>query len=169
MNSNTKFFQLISELAIQSRKKLWIFQNIVTVSIFTLFLGFVCGNLFGTFLNYFRNFVSWDGIIISLTILVIEFINYLNFSFNKSSSNNLINETKLTEAPLNRNNQSFQAIQNQSNEQTKDLRSYSIPLLKSRSVIKFPALDKRHGVKILNFYKIGLLLGFFIDAFKVGS
>jgi hypothetical protein len=85
MNSNTKFFRLISELAIRSRKKLWVFQNIVTVSIFTLFFGFVCGNLFGTFLNYFRNFVQWDGLIISLTILIIEFINYLNFRFTKSS------------------------------------------------------------------------------------
>lgn len=171
MNSNTKFFRLISELVIQSREKLWVFQNIVTVSIFTLFLGFVCGNLFGTFLNYFRNFVSWDGIIISLTILVIEFINYLNFHINKSASNTSINEKKLTEATSNRVSPSLQAIQNQSNEQIKNLRSYSTSTLnfKSRSVIKFPALNKRHWVKILNFYKIGLLLGFFIDAFKVGS
>jgi hypothetical protein len=82
MNSNTKFFRLISELAIRSRKKLWVFQNIVTVSIH-YFFGFVCGNLFGTFLNYFRNFVQWDGLIISLTILIIEYI--LNFRFTKSS------------------------------------------------------------------------------------
>jgi len=144
-------------------------KNIVTVSIFTLFLGFVCGNLFGTFLNYFRNFVSWDGIIVSLTNLVIEFINYLNFSFNKPGSNDYNTETKLTKTIVNRDNQLSQAIQTQSNEQTKYLRLDSTPIFPNRSVIKFPASNKRHWVKIFNFYKIGLLLGFFIDAFKVGS
>ena len=79
MNSNTKFVQLISQLTKGLKNKFWVFQTIITVSVFALFLGFVCGNLFGTFLNYFRNFVRWDGLIISFTILTIEFINYLNF------------------------------------------------------------------------------------------
>lgn len=158
MNSNTKFFRLISELAIQSRKKLWVFQNIVTVSIFTLFFGFVCGNLFGTFLNYFRNFVQWDGLIISLTILIIEFINYLNFRFTKASL-----ETS------NYGNQSLQPVQDKLIEQTKSFTRYPISSTNTRLSAKFSLLNKRYWVKILNFYKIGLLLGFFIDAFKVGS
>jgi hypothetical protein len=99
-------------------KKLWVFQNIVTVSIFTLFFGFVCGNLFGTFLNYFRNFVQWDGLIISLTILIIEFINYLNFRFTKSSL-----ETS------NYGNQ-LQPVEDKLIEQTKSFTCYSISITK---------------------------------------
>lgn len=159
MNSNTKFFRLISELAIRSRKKLWVFQNIVTVSIFTLFFGFVCGNLFGTFLNYFRNFVQWDGLIISLTILIIEFINYLNFRFTK----------KVSFETSDNGSQSLQPVQNKLIEQTKSFTRYSISSTKKRFSVKLSSLNKRYWVKILNFYKIGLLLGFFIDAFKVGS
>jgi len=157
MNSNTKFFRLISELVIRSRKKLWVFQNIVTVSIFTLFFGFVCGNLFGTFLNYFRNFVQWDGLIISITILIIEFINYLNFS--------------LTKALLQTSNsgQWLQVIQDKFTEQTPSFSRDSIPTTKKRLTANLSSLNKPYWVKVLNFYKIGLLLGFFIDAFKVGS
>ncbi len=158
MNSNTKFSRLISELVIRSRKKLWVFKNIVTVSIFTLFFGFVCGNLFGTFLNYFRNFVQWDGLIISLTILIIEFINYLNFCFTKASLKT-----------LNYDNQSLQPVQDKLIEQTKNFTRDSILITKRRLSGKLSLLNKRYWVKILNFYKIGLLLGFFIDAFKVGS
>ena len=39
------------------------------------------------------------------------------------------------------------------------------------SFLSFSQLNqsKLQFIKIFNFYKIGLLLGFFIDAFKVGS
>lgn len=79
MNSNTKFFRQLNKLSFQIKKKSWIFQNLLIFSLFFLFLGFVFGNLFGTFLNFFRGFLNWDGLIIGSTILIIEFINYLNY------------------------------------------------------------------------------------------
>jgi hypothetical protein len=197
MNSNTKFFRLIHEFVIQSRRKLWIFQSIVTVSIFALFLGFVCGNLFGTFLNYFRNFVPWDGFIISLTILVIEFINYLNFSYPKRCSISFFNffsslfkrQPKAILESLNSNklfyvrplpfDQKEKAKADNAFRQTSRFFSPLLPPLfdgekkqrqdKTDLTVPPPIPNTYSWIKILNFYKIGLLLGFFIDAFKVGS
>jgi hypothetical protein len=128
-------------------KKLWVFQNIVTVSILHYFFGL------RKFIRYvsklFRNFVQWDGLIISLTILIIEFINYLNFRFTKSSL-----ETS------NYGNQSLQPVEDKLIEQTKSFTRY-LYRLQRRLSAKLPLLNKRYWVKILNFYKIGLLLGFY--------
>lgn len=198
MNSNTTFFRLIDEFVIQSKTKLWIFQSIVTVSIFALFLGFVCGNLFGTFLNYFRNFVSWDGFIISLTILVIEFISYLNFRYPKDYSirfpnffsfffkrqPNRIKKSLDSKKLLSVQSLPFAFTKAKADKAFRQMlpRFFDSLLLlqkQGRANLMVPpsssdnysslAFTKAKGIKILNFYKIGLLLGFFIDAFKVGS
>ena len=142
MTSTTNFFRQINKLKIQIQTKISIFQNIVIFSLFSLFLGFVMGNLFGTFLNTFRNLLKWDGLIISMTILIIEFINYLNYKKKavnlilKKNSNTLVNERP------------FETL-------------FTLVNKKMKTKLNF--------IKFLNFYKIGLLLGFFIDAFKVGS
>ena len=142
MTSTTNFFRQINKLKIQIQTKISIFQNIVIFSLFSLFLGFVMGNLFGTFLNTFRNLLNWDGLIISMTILIIEFINYLNYKKKavnlilKKNSNTLVNERP------------FETL-------------FTLVNKKMKTKLNF--------IKFLNFYKIGLLLGFFIDAFKVGS
>ena len=80
MNSNTKFLKFLNKLTTQSQKKFLVFENNFPISIFFLFFGFICGNLFGTLLNFFRNYTNWDGAIITVTILIIEFINYLNYT-----------------------------------------------------------------------------------------
>lgn len=113
---NTRFFKFIQQLEVLYQKKMQFFQKNFAFSIFILGFGFVCGNLFGTFLTFFRRFTSWDGTIIASTIVFIECINYLNYTQNS----------------------------------------------KNKSVIQTSFI-------FLNFYKIGLLLGFFTDAFKVGS
>lgn len=164
MNSNTKIFKLVNQFTIQSKKKLWIFQKIVTISIFALFLGFICGNIFGTFLNFFRNFFKWDGLIIFLTILLIEFINYLTFK-------------KINNKEEVFNNQLKTKIDNKSNpiKNTKNLKAKMLlkPLnQQDKKKIQTNVLSivtEYNFIKVINFYKIGLLLGFFIDAFKVGS
>lgn len=146
MNSNTKFLKYINKLSTQSQQKFWLFEKNFPISIFFLFLGFICGNLFGTFLNFFRNYTNWDGAIITLTILIIEFINYLNYTkkYNHLKKFSLVHYDDLQSVSLkNKVNKEFFEQQNNSNW--------------------------RLFLKILNFSKIGLLLGFFVDAFKVGS
>ena len=114
--TNTYFFKFIYHLEVLYQKKMQFFSKNFAFSIFILGFGFFCGNLFGTFLTFFRQFTSWDGTIIALTILFIESINYLNYT----------------------------------------------PYSKRKRFLKT-------FFTFLNFYKIGLLLGFFTDAFKVGS
>lgn len=162
MNPHTKLVRQVNQVNFQIKKKIWVFQKIVIFSIFSLFLGFVFGNLFGTFLNFFRFFIHWDGLIILLLISLIEFINYINYK----------KPNKLTfYKPLlsHKSNVDYFSIVNQ-----RTFRSIT-KLTKQTSNQKilvnqyFGFTKKIKFIKILNFYKTGLLLGFFIDAFKVGS
>lgn len=136
MASNTKFVKLINNLCTKGQIKVWLFDTTFAFSIFFLFFGFFCGNLFGTFLIFFRNYFVWDGFIIMLIILSIESINYLNY--------------KKKHDWLEKNKRFF----NQFKFCTEPVINY----------------EKNYTwIRCLNFFKIGLLLGFFTDAFKVGS
>jgi hypothetical protein len=147
MNPNTKFFTLLQQFKYKGVEKRNQFENHFVFSTFFLFLGFVCGNLFGTFLTFFRGFLNWDGTIITGTILLIELLNYFHFF--------LFNPTHKKKKRV----------------QYRD--SFDLPFFKlgfrerkkSKKAISYLTLF----IRFLNFYKMGLLLGFFIDAFKVGS
>nr|YP_010733682.1 hypothetical chloroplast RF20 [Gayralia brasiliensis]YP_010733756.1 hypothetical chloroplast RF20 [Monostroma nitidum]WEG92953.1 hypothetical chloroplast RF20 [Gayralia brasiliensis]WEG93027.1 hypothetical chloroplast RF20 [Monostroma nitidum] len=173
---NTKFFSEIKKLTFFIEKKRFLFQNLVTVSVFSLFLGFGFGNLFGTFLNSFRHFINWDGFIITITIVLVEFLNYLHYKKKRTYKLLLFTSTfsaqnlflsfvpkgfqrflvffskKKTESSLLKTNNSI------TNNFFNNTINGSVDLASTGRFIK-----------IINFYKIGLLLGFFIDAFKVGS
>ena len=90
-------------------KKFLNFKSVLSLGLCAIFLGFLCGNIFGTFLSIIRNLLFWDGLILSLLLLFVEFLSFIFYKKRKNSFKNL------------------------------------------------------------NFFKIGLLLGFYIDAFKVGS
>ncbi len=75
------------------------------------FIGFILGNLFGSFLTFFRHYFSWDGLWIICIIFLLEIFNWLFFQFQNGSQ-------------------------------------------------YFPRLFP---------IRIGVLLGFFVDAYKVGS
>ena len=75
------------------------------------FLGFITGNLFGSFLIFFRDWFFWDGLLIIWLLFLLESCNYLFFKYTNG-------QLKLT---------------------------------------KFLPI------------RIGLLIGFFVDAYKVGS
>ncbi len=75
------------------------------------FIGFIFGNIFGSFLIFLRKWILWDGLVIFFVLLILETINYIFL--------------------------------------------YKIKRKSSRSLI----------ISI----RIGLLLGFLIDAYKVGS
>nr|AOC61637.1 hypothetical chloroplast RF20 [Gloeotilopsis planctonica] len=184
MNSNTKIIGQIKKFYFQIQKKIWIFQNIGVLSIFFLFLGFVFGNLFGTFLDFFRIFLNWDGLIMTLTICFIEFINFLNYNKKQNLylKKNLL--SKINFLFFNKQKEDFNLlIQSPSTSQnyvsSLDLRFLNLKktltneqkvFLKSKRTLEKQKFKKKFlFIKILNFYKIGLILGLFIDAFKVGS
>lgn len=153
MNSNTALSLFFKQCCDKFRTRVWLFETFFALSIFFFFLGFICGNLFGTFLIYFRPYVFWDGLIILLTILIIEWINYLTFYLFQPSRVSLDDEYRYQNAP--------QLIDF---EQTEPVP----PQIQTYQEIKI-IRNLNKVVRFGNFYKMGLLLGFFIDAFKVGS
>jgi hypothetical protein len=183
MNPNTKFVQQLKKLSILIQKKIRVFQKNVIFSVFSLFLGFVCGNLFGTFLIFFRRFLNWDVLIITTTILIVEFINYLNYKDKKRviSKNFTWNATRWHQYFRSRKTKwrvEISKIFSTSQSRLSPLESkFFINETSCRNTSNSAFLDQKiyeikkkiNFIKILNFYKIGLLLGFFIDAFKVGS
>lgn len=125
MKLNTRLFDYFFSVFKETNKKLRYFQIHFSFALFYLFLGFLFGNLFGSFLSALRKIIIWDGFIIFILIAYIEIISYLIYS----SSNR--------------------------------------PFL---YIYKFSFSFKNNlFLKILNYFKIGIMLGFFIDAFKVGS
>jgi hypothetical protein len=175
MRSNTKLFRALRTMQAQFRKKSQRFEKNFVASTFFLFFGFMCGNLFGTFLSFFRNTIPWDGAIIAVILLFVEWVNYLNFVvLNKRTPLPSSPESKKPFVVLcfiqigliiPRCLDYFRAFMLQTKKA--EFQNQWSRFLKSAFV--FFQRKRNTAIRLLNFYKLGLLLGFFIDAFKVGS
>lgn len=155
MTFDTRIFFLIKKFVFKLKEKTYIFKKSFTMSFFILLAGFLFGNLFGTFLNILRFFIPWDGFILLLILLILEIISFLSYQKKYSF---FIQQPKNSN-PINKN------IINQRASHEKDFS-------KDFSAEGFLLLNKNENrliYKNLNFMKIGLMFGFFIDAFKVGS
>lgn len=140
MRSETRLSNFFENFLISFKEKFFFFQNSFSSSIFFLFLGFLFGNLFGTLLNGIRVFVYWDGFIVLSLIFFIEIISYISYH---------------------KEGRSFFFIWR--------FRA-SLSERRSGTISANPFYHQRRFFwKFFNFFKIGLMLGFFIDAFKVGS
>ena len=124
MKSNRRLFQRLLTGRLGFEGKVQRLNTFFSTTLFFLFLGFVVGNVFGTFLNGLRHVFRWDGYIILFVLSFIEVTNYGIYRPEKESS-------------------SF--------------------------IFLYQGRWCRPVWKMCNFFKIGLMLGFFIDAFKVGS
>lgn len=126
-----------------------------------LLIGFLTGNLFGTFLNTIRKYIMWDGIIVFFIVSLIEISNY-NVYHKKSKENVLLS---FREALKNR---SF--LINKQSSLPERISFTSRKGLNRRFLSIMPEQNKANRFwKFFNFFKIGLMVGFFVDAFKVGS
>lgn len=199
MSSTPKLIQALNAMQAHFRKKSQRFEKNFVASTFFLFFGFMCGNLFGTFLSFFRNTIPWDGAIIAFVLLFVEWINYLNFvilnkrtpipsspvsqkSFLLSSLIQLglfipscldrlgsfINGVASSWLGVNNDGAKRGTSKSPSPERKNiGFKTQWSRFFKSMSV--FFQRKRNEMIRLLNFYKLGLLLGFFIDAFKVGS
>lgn len=121
-----------------------------SVVLFSALLGFLVANIFGTFLTTLRDYVVWDGFIIVGLVVFVETINLSVYKVFKS----VPFTPSAFEDPrgvLNTKESSF------------TLRNKSGTLLNS------PPRRNFLLCQLLNSFKLGLLLGFFVEAFKVGS
>ena len=174
MRPDTKLFRALNAMQANFRKKSQLFEQSFVSSTFFLFFGFMCGNLFGTFLSFFRASIPWDGAIIAVILLFVEWVNYLNFVI-------LNKPTKVPSSPVQQKTIGSRLIQLVLliPKSFDKLRSLGSKTKKTEFQIqwtrffksKFLFFQRKQNalIRLLNFYKLGLLLGFFIDAFKVGS
>jgi len=165
----TRIVLFINKFFLDLERKSSFFKEIFSFALFTLFVGFLIGNLFGTFLNTIRSFIFWDGLIIFIILSVMEFLNFFLYRkknrFLTVSQNIYYSETN-------------QTSQTKSKILLRDVRQQKLRFLimgqepQSGSHAKVSVLKKKKNQffwKSLNFLKIGIMFGFFIDAFKVGS
>lgn len=127
----TRTVLFINQLFLNLERKNTFFKEVFSFALFTLFFGFLIGNLFGTFLNTIRSFIFWDGLIIFIILFIMESLNFFLYK---------------------KRNQFFTVFQKI-----------------SYSICGFKKKQNQFIWKSLNFLKIGIMFGFFIDAFKVGS
>ena len=191
----TKLFRNVNKIFYILKKRILIVQNSFSLALFSLFLGFLCGNLFGTFLDTLRIYFLWNGFVAFIILLFIEAINFFVYRIpltekinTKFSVSNVQNFSNLLGRSIKLNLHFLYALLNpfltKRGYKAKNLRNNSatqlrMPLGKEVNALQ-PAQDFLfdNNKKIiftiyiersLNAFKIGLLFGFFIDSFKVGS
>lgn len=156
MNSNTRLAISISNFIVIIQNKFLSKKANFSTKLFLLFMGFVIGSLFGTFLPNFPEKINSYSVSIVLIISSIEVINCLVYSSKQRHSIlRLLVETF----------------------------SQFLILLKIKFFLLFKSISqeekiinnllsektKNYFYRDINSFKIGIMLGFFIDAFKVGS
>ncbi len=131
-----------------------------------LLLGFLTGNLFGTILGKIRELFYWDGFIIFFLIIFFEVVSYaayskhtkrlsfLKFVANINQIDSLKSSRDVCDAPTG---------QSHVYKTTFNAPTYKSKICTQRQILHV------NFWKFANFFKIGIMIGFFVDAFKVGS
>jgi hypothetical protein len=155
--NQTRLSQLLETTIARLKLKYVFFQTQFSNSVFFFFLGFLSGNIFGTFLPQIRRFFPWDGFLIASFLFLIELLSYNRYGREGRAFLffwKFLSLKQISAAYLFENNVQKTLTFNRQNKESKDKDFLSI---------------KKSFWKVTNFFKIGLLVGFFIDAFKVGS
>lgn len=141
------FFNKLSQVSNLFFSKIKNFSNYFLESACSFYLGFILGNLFGTFLTFFRNQIFWDGFLLMTILLLFEFLNFIIY--------------KKKDLPA--------ASQDWSVPKKTGLRGEDPPPIVLRPRGPKPSSKFQKLFIILKNLQIGILFGLFIDAFKVGS
>jgi hypothetical protein len=73
----TRLTNIYKSVEEKCKTKIFRFQTLFIRSLLSLFLGFLTGSIFATFLPFFREFLHWDGFIILFLLSSSEFIAYV--------------------------------------------------------------------------------------------
>ena len=79
MANNPRVASLLRQVALSFQNRIKPFRNSFSLIFFSLLFGFLLANIFGTFLNVFRDIVFWDGFIILGILFFVEITNYLTY------------------------------------------------------------------------------------------
>jgi hypothetical protein len=149
--------------------------NNFSLILFSTLSGFLLANLFGTFLNALRYYVVWDGFIIGTLIFFVEATNVIVYRI----PIRLISREELIEPRdkrrvlgLSDKERSFTLLKG-----FRVARFHFLPFLLNSLSLNWRNISNEELVleprfplyRLINSFKLGLLLGFFVEAFKVGS
>ncbi len=178
MNYKTTLTLFIKNINNIIKKKMKYFKVYFAKYIFFLFLGFLLGNLFGSFLNIFNDLVIWNGFIILILLLSEEAISYLTYHSTKRITFFRLNfidfyilKKKFSNYFIYHFNNYIKLFYRQKNNFSKkeNINLYNFVKINFGKIKQYFFCKKLFFIKSLNLFKIGILLGFFVDAFKVGS
>ena len=158
MKNLTRIAFFIRKSCFYLQRKNSFFKEVFSFALFTLFFGFLIGNVFGTFLNTIRSFIRWDGFIIFIILFIMEFYNC--FLYNRFFKKIRSIPCSPCIPPFPR--KVFPCCWYKAKKLAHPFFvffSYKQNLFTNNQMIW----------KTVNLLKIGVLFGFFIDAFKVGS
>jgi len=162
MNPTTRLVISISNFIDITQNIFFYKKKDFSTKLFLLFLGFVIGSLFGTFLPDFPDKINSHSISILLIISIIEIINCLVYSSKKRSGILTLNLEMLSQPLLLTKTEFFLLLYREKREQhmSKNFKVKTKLLTENK---------RRYFYRNVNSFKLGIMLGFFIDAFKVGS
>jgi hypothetical protein len=172
---------LLRQVTLSFQNRIRPFRDSFSLILFSLLFGFLLANIFGTFLNILRDAVSWDGFVILGILLFVEMTNYLTYPRGswatpgprRPKGMGGRSPPKAQGPPLGDRRRGGQALGGRGPHAEQSLEG---PPLgdnrggRARHRASKATIANREGIyRIVNSFKIGLLLGFFVEAFKVGS
>ncbi len=187
----TRLSRYLIEISCNLREKLFTVQSALSLVLFSLFTGFLFGNLFGTFLDSLRLYFFSNGFVGLFILLLVEGINSLVYgmSFSKrfdyDDKNFLFLEPQkgVTKPSILKQEVSLQPRESYIEGSTTLLELQTRISSNTHTSKEFhknrmhsPWFSRKllyksitHIKRTVNSFKIGLLFGFFVDSFKVGS
>lgn len=142
-------------------------QRNFSLIVFSTLSGFLVANIFGTFLAVLRSCLVWDGFVVIGLIFFVEATNLSVYRIFKPSllrSKELKTAGSVSMATNAKDLKDQDPLRDRSrmgiSKALKPLALFSLGLFGRRSFLL---------CQLLNSFKLGLLLGFFVEAFKVGS
>ena len=95
MPIETRIFKNTRKTFIFLNKKFDFFKKNFSISVLFLFIGFFIGNVFGTFLNWLRHFIVWDGLLVFALLSVFEIISSIVYQNNPTFLSSSISTNKM--------------------------------------------------------------------------
>jgi hypothetical protein len=139
-------------------------QRNFSLIVFSTLSGFLIANIFGTFLTVLRSCFVWDGFVVIGLILFVETTNISVYRIFKPS---LLRSRAEGSMSMGTDAKDLEG-QNPSRDRSRIGISKA---LKPFTLFSLGLSNRRSSLfcQLVNSFKLGLLLGFFVEAFKVGS
>ena len=142
-------------------------QRNFSLTVFSTLSGFLVANIFGTFLTVLRSYIRWDGFVV---IGLIFFVEAINLSVYKIFKPSLLRSKEFrAEGSV---SMATDAKDLEGQDRSRDRSQLGISkTLQTFTLFLLGLSDRRSFLfcQLINSFKLGLLLGFFVEAFKVGS